>query len=201
MGPLINTASNEYEPSISSNDTDFVFERNNGLMDDTMEIWHIRLGTANPAACLFHGHYVPFPYNGSYWYEAPCISWDSQIIYLTYEPFNMEALHYIHSSHLNPVAVSGDPNSGRAPVHSLSFMAAPNPVRFFAEISFILPRAGGYSLRVFNLLGQQVKVFAGTGKAGTNAVTWNVVAVPNGVYFYQLDFEGKMTTQRMVVLK
>ncbi|MDI6740745.1 MAG: T9SS type A sorting domain-containing protein [Candidatus Edwardsbacteria bacterium] len=115
-------------------------------------------------------------------------------------PFNVEPLNYIYSSS-HPVAVDGDLRSDGGLEQRLSFLAVPNPVRFSTVISFNLPRAGAYSLKVFNLVGQQVKVFAGMGKAGANAITWNVAAVPNGVYFYQLGFEDKTTTQRMVVLK
>jgi hypothetical protein len=199
MGTLINTTMDEYEPSITGNDTDFIFDRK-GSMQDTLSIWHIRLGTGNPAECLFHGHYEPYPHNGTYWYESPCISWDGNTIYLTYEPFNVEALHYIYSS-AHPVAVESDPLPVGGSGRRFAPLAAPNPVRFTAVISFSLPRAGGYNLRIFNLLGQQVKAFAGSGQAGANAVTWNVNSVTNGVYFYQLGFEGKTATQRLVVLK
>lgn len=198
MGPLVNTAVDELEPGIAGNDSDFVFCRVGVAVVDTANIWYCRIGTGDAPVCIIYGHYVPLP-GYSNWYRSPCISWDGQRIFLEYQEDNIEPISYIHVSN-RVTGVAGGP--GEQAVSSLQLgRSRPDPARYTTTISFSLPRAGAYRLNVFNLLGQQVKAFAGSGVAGANAVTWNFVAVPNGVYFYQLGFEGKMTTQRMVVLK
>ncbi len=199
LGPMVNTSSWEVEPSIAGNDTDFVYERTNGSMQDTMNIWHIRLGTGYPPDSLFPGHYMPYPHYGSYCYRAPCISWDGQAIYMTYMPFNAEQLSYIYVSN-RIVGVAGNPGKQELTVFRLN-NNQPNPARSWNTISFSLPQDGAYGLRVFNMAGQQVKDLSGNGRSGTNNIKWNVTSIPNGVYLYQLGFEGMKVAKRMVVLK
>jgi hypothetical protein len=58
-------------------------------------------------------------------------------------------------------------------------------------ISYPLPGGGTYhdvSLRVYNLLGQEVAtLFQGEQQAGFYQVTWEVRGVASGVYVYRLD--------------
>ena len=89
-------------------------------------------------------------------------------------------------------------------VASSAFMlnqSFPNPVRDNAAISFSLPRAGAYSLKVYNVAGQVVRTMNGTGTAGMNTVNVNSRNLSNGVYFYQLTANNNTATKKMVVLK
>jgi len=200
LGPLVNTAKAEQFPSIAGNDTDLVFYRTDGSLQDTMNIWHIRLGTGDTAQCIFYGHYEPLPHYGSFSYNSPCFSHNGQKIYMTYIPFNTEPLYYIYSSS-RPVGVDDGLRSDGESSSRLSILAIPNPAALSAMLSFTLPCAGAYSLRVFNIAGQNVKDLSGFGHTGTNNIKWSVSLMPNGVYLYQLGFEGKKVVKRMVVLK
>lgn len=77
----------------------------------------------------------------------------------------------------------------------------PNPVNGNTAISFSLPKAGEYSLKVYNVAGQVVNTINGRGAAGMNTVNWNSKGVSNGVYFYQLSADNKTATKKLVVVK
>lgn len=77
----------------------------------------------------------------------------------------------------------------------------PNPVSGNTAISFSLPRASDYTLKVYNVAGQVVSTISGRGQAGNNSVSWNSRGVSNGVYFYQLNAAGSTATRKMIVVK
>jgi N-acetylneuraminic acid mutarotase len=77
----------------------------------------------------------------------------------------------------------------------------PNPVRGRTNISFNLPQAGAYELRVFNIAGQMVDRMAGQGQAGPNRLTWNAGRLAAGVYLYSVSSNGQSATQKLVVIK
>lgn len=77
----------------------------------------------------------------------------------------------------------------------------PNPMGDRTEFSFTLPKAGAYSLRVYNIAGQMVKEFSGRGAAGANTINWNDRTINNGVYFYKLTAGNNTATRKLVVVK
>jgi len=77
----------------------------------------------------------------------------------------------------------------------------PNPVNNDTKISFNLPKAGEYTLKVYNVAGQVVNNISGRGQAGNNTVSWSSRNVSNGVYFYQLNAAGSTATKKMIVVK
>lgn len=77
----------------------------------------------------------------------------------------------------------------------------PNPVSGNTAISFSLPKASDYTLKVYNVAGQVVSAISGRGQAGNNSVSWNSRGVSNGVYFYQLNAAGSTATRKMIVVK
>ncbi|MBI5806691.1 T9SS type A sorting domain-containing protein [candidate division TA06 bacterium] len=93
------------------------------------------------------------------------------------------------------------------PVHSFALnQSRPNPVKGSAEIAFNLPKAGSYSITIYNILGQPVNVLEGRGNAGANKVSWNSCdkngqKVSNGVYLYTLKSLGNTATKKLVVVR
>ncbi len=69
----------------------------------------------------------------------------------------------------------------------------PNPFNPSTTITFTLPAAGNVTLRVFNLLGQEIVTLAdGPFGAGSHATVWDGHdgagrAMASGVYFYRMD--------------
>lgn len=69
------------------------------------------------------------------------------------------------------------------------FQNHPNPFNPSTIISFGLPEQANVTLRIFNVLGQEVATIAnGIVDAGTHNVEWNASAVQSsGIYFYRLN--------------
>jgi len=99
---------------------------------------------------------------------------------------------------VTPSGVTGKPTVSHPFVLSQN---RPNPGNGDTKISFSLPKAGDYSLKVYNVAGQVVSSISGRGQAGNNTVSWNSRNVSNGVYFYQLNAAGSTATRKMVVVK
>ncbi|MCK4403597.1 MAG: T9SS type A sorting domain-containing protein [candidate division Zixibacteria bacterium] len=84
--------------------------------------------------------------------------------------------------------------------------AYPNPFNPFTNLSFTLPEAVSYSLKIYNVAGQLVRSYESMGSVGLNVVTWDGkdlagVEVASGVYFYKLTAGGFSATQKMVMMK
>ncbi len=206
LGPGVNTSFNENSPSISGNDSDFVFYRNSGAIEDTMNIWFIKLGAIDSAICLFCGHSGPYPYFDSYWYGDPCISWDGQRIYLTYAPFNTEPANYIYVSS-RVTGVTGRPENSSSKTTLSLFPNFPNPFNQFTSISYQLPVSGHVNLSVYNIAGQLVRTLANEEKTtGKYQATWNGQDNNNrkaaqGVYFCKLESGNGQLIQKIVLIK
>jgi len=84
--------------------------------------------------------------------------------------------------------------------------AYPNPFNPFVNLSFDLPEAMDYSLRIYNVAGQLVRSYSGMGSQSLNVVTWDGrdeagSEVSSGVYFYKLTAAGFSATEKMVMMK
>jgi hypothetical protein len=93
-----------------------------------------------------------------------------------------------------------------APLTFALHPAYPNPFNPFTNLSFTLPEAVDYSLRIYNVTGQLARTYEGTGSVGLNMITWDSrdnagVEVASGVYFYKLTAGGFSATEKMVILK
>jgi hypothetical protein len=79
----------------------------------------------------------------------------------------------------------------------------PNPFNPTTNISFSFPADGKATLRVFNVLGQEVaSLFDGTIQAGKlYRITFNGTNLSSGVYFARLDFGDKYLMRKMTLLK
>lgn len=79
----------------------------------------------------------------------------------------------------------------------------PNPFNPATEIRFSVPEDGYASLKVFNMLGQEVAtLFNGMARAGHYmSVTFNAGKLASGVYLSRLEYNGKSIVQRMLLTK
>ncbi|MBI5709898.1 MAG: hypothetical protein HZC42_06275 [Candidatus Eisenbacteria bacterium] len=85
--------------------------------------------------------------------------------------------------------------------------AAPNPVREATTIRWALPRAARVRLAVFDASGRLVRELAdGAFPAGRHAAAWDARdgagrAVASGIYFLQLEAEGRTLRSRMAAIR
>ncbi|MFC1726714.1 Ig-like domain-containing protein [candidate division KSB1 bacterium] len=83
----------------------------------------------------------------------------------------------------------------------------PNPFNPETTISFDVPRSSFVSLKIYSILGQEVKTLVSGHKAvGKNTVKWdgtnnNGIKVNSGIYIYRLNAEGVTFTRKMVLVK
>jgi hypothetical protein len=79
----------------------------------------------------------------------------------------------------------------------------PNPFNPSTTIEFSLAAPTRVTLKVFNILGQQVATLVDEARAaGVYRTTFNAGSLASGVYFYRLSTEhGQQMTRRMLLLK
>ncbi len=65
-----------------------------------------------------------------------------------------------------------------------------------------MPEAGNVSLKVYNLLGQQVRSLVnGVMEAGTHTINFNASGLNSGLYFYKLETGEFSQVKKMTLLK
>jgi hypothetical protein len=78
----------------------------------------------------------------------------------------------------------------------------PNPFNPNTTIAFSLPTAGTTTLKVYNLLGQEVSTLVDENLGiGTYRVTFDARALPSGMYFYTLRSGKHTETKKLMYLK
>ncbi len=78
----------------------------------------------------------------------------------------------------------------------------PNPFNPSTRIRFQLPRDGSVTLRIYNLLGEQIATLVdGSLEAGYHSIEWDASAFPTGVYYYRMQTPGFNQVKKMILLK
>ncbi len=89
------------------------------------------------------------------------------------------------------------------------FSNVPNPFNPITKITYHLPERSSVSLKVFNMLGQEVETLVrGIRDAGSESVEWNATNTASGVYFYRLEATSTsdpsrsfVQTRKMIMVK
>ena len=78
----------------------------------------------------------------------------------------------------------------------------PNPFNPSTKIEYSIPHSAFISLKVYNLLGEEVTtLYEGIKNAGNYSVEFNGAGLSSGIYFYRLKAENYMDTKKFVLLK
>jgi len=78
----------------------------------------------------------------------------------------------------------------------------PNPFNPSTKIAFAVPKQGNVTLKVYNLLGQEVATLLNEVKsAGVHEVSFNGIDLSSGVYFYTLTSGDFVSTKKMMLIK
>jgi len=78
----------------------------------------------------------------------------------------------------------------------------PNPFNVSTTISYSLAESGKVELDIFNILGIKIDSLVDEYKqSGNHSIVWNADDQPSGVYYMQIDVEGKLKTKKMILLK
>ncbi len=78
----------------------------------------------------------------------------------------------------------------------------PNPFNPTTTIQFNVPSSGFVSLKVYDVLGREVRTLVDKmEQPGNYTVTFNAGNLPSGVYFYMLEAGRFTAVKKMMVLK
>jgi hypothetical protein len=104
----------------------------------------------------------------------------------------------------NPVGIEGpravSPNR-------MEVTVGPNPFRRSTRLSYSVPRRGNVSLQIFDAAGRNVRTLAGgRSEPGRFSAAWDGrsqagALVPEGVYLYRYEFDGRHLTGKLMVTR
>ena len=78
----------------------------------------------------------------------------------------------------------------------------PNPFNPETQISYDLVASGFVSIKVYNMIGQEVATLvSGLKDAGSHTVTFDASHLPAALYLYKMDVNGYSATQKMLLIK
>ena len=78
----------------------------------------------------------------------------------------------------------------------------PNPFNPSTKIEFRIPKAGLVSLKIYDLLGREVKTLVSEEmQAGNYTISFDASSLSSGIYFYTLNTGEFISTKKMVLLK
>jgi hypothetical protein len=101
---------------------------------------------------------------------------------------------------MHPMVCSVTPNA--VPGEYALEQNYPNPFNPSTDISYAIPAETHVTLKVYNLLGQEIVSLVDEVKeAGQHTVSWNAADQASGVYFYSLQTDDFSATKKMVFMK
>jgi hypothetical protein len=78
----------------------------------------------------------------------------------------------------------------------------PNPFNPITKIEFVLPKSSEVSLRIYNILGEEVATLLSASLlSGSHQVEWDATGLSSGIYLYRLDAEGEVRTRKLILMK
>ncbi len=92
--------------------------------------------------------------------------------------------------------------TGNLPVQFSLSPNYPNPFNPSTTIRFALPKSAYVTLKIFNLLGQEIGTLVNEKLlAGEYDVLWNAPGLPSGVYLYRIQADEFVETKKLILLK
>jgi hypothetical protein len=99
------------------------------------------------------------------------------------------------------LTVTGPPGN-KVPARFAMKQNYPNPFNPNTTIEFDLPKTSEVTLRVFNILGEEVATLLSASLlSGTYKVDWDASNLASGVYLYRLEAEGFVKTRKMILMR
>ena len=75
----------------------------------------------------------------------------------------------------------------------------PNPSNGITMISYNLPKEGKVNFNITNVLGQNIYSFNRNEMSGVHKFEFNANKLSKGIYYYSLQFDGKLLVKKMIV--
>ncbi len=114
--------------------------------------------------------------------------------------FVLQWLTFLDAAH--PETTVGVVQPIQAPTRFELGQNYPNPFNPTTQITYSVPQSSYITLKVFNLLGQEVtSLFEGVRQQGNYTATFDGAGLSSGVYLYQLRAATYFVSKRLVLLK
>ncbi len=129
---------------------------------------------------------------------------DNEAPYANNHTVNLTGTHqYVYNKFGDQVtAVRKNPNAVTLPSTYTLSQNYPNPFNPTTQIDYSVPKNSFVSLKVYNVLGQEVAtLFSGMQKAGNYVATFEASRFASGVYFYRLESASFSSVKKMMLLK
>lgn len=98
--------------------------------------------------------------------------------------------------------INGIVKLGEQPNQFLLYNAFPNPFNPTTKITYSIPRYGFVSLKIYSSLGQEVTTLVSENQEnGKYIVEFNGEKLTSGIYYYRLQFNNKVETKKILLLK
>ncbi|MCX6231519.1 MAG: T9SS type A sorting domain-containing protein [Bacteroidetes bacterium] len=101
-----------------------------------------------------------------------------------------------------PVSINITIGTGINDINNNSFLLSqntPNPASAKTNIEYMLTTSGNVKFELINLLGEKVWIKTVKAETGKNNFALDVSALPNGIYYYSIEFKGKKQFKKLVV--
>ncbi|MCW8805949.1 MAG: T9SS type A sorting domain-containing protein [Ignavibacteriaceae bacterium] len=78
----------------------------------------------------------------------------------------------------------------------------PNPFNSSTKINYYISQPGQVIIKIYDVLGNLIITLLDEKKASGNYnIIWDAVSEPSGIYYVQLNVDGKLSTKKMILLK
>jgi hypothetical protein len=85
---------------------------------------------------------------------------------------------------------------------NLNLFNYPNPFNNSTTIEFSLPETDFVTLKVYNIIGQEIATIVSTNLArGNYKYTWNASEYVSGIYYYKIESGEYQQVNKMILLK
>ena len=180
-----------------------------GIHMDESSLWADYI-TVSGASDIFYGINDAFTYGCSYesgfktvflafMAEAACEYDTVEGVWIPNDDFNtllMNIFAWFGTNEVDPITIGFTPEN-----YSLS-QNYPNPFNPNTSISFVLRTPGEVSLKVYNLLGEEVaSLVDGRMSAGPHTAYFDASDLSSGIYYYNLTAGDFVETKKMILLK
>ncbi len=151
-------------------------------------------------------HCIPVGAENIVWrrYSFPLTTWAGQSIFLSFVHKDSDG----HGMVLDSIAVFGDPPTGIShdpnvvPTKFELYQNYPNPFNPVTKIKFDIPKTGFTTLKVFDATGSEIKTLVSKELAsGKYTVDFDASNLSSGIYYYRLESNGQIKTNKMSLVK
>jgi hypothetical protein len=155
--------------------------------------WPIPVDLSYSNATLLSGATGGYPLGDLNWFPAQKAAWLAQR--------DVECAHIQSALDLGIGTAVNDVNGSMPQAFSLD-QNYPNPFNPSTTIRFSIPKAGYATLKVYNILGEEIAILLnGYTTSGTYEVQFNAANLASGVYFYSINAGEFHEVKKMVLMK